>query len=305
MLSVLWVAAFAANLGAVSVPGRLDRMYTEKVHLKPWQSMFEPSNWAFAIWGLIYLSEAVATVSVLWALSSGGEASGLRTVVGAMLPAWVAGNCAQALWCFVFRPEFSSKLYIPTLCLAVGTGAYFAAHQLATAALLGTTTACTAAVTTGTCLSLPTPHWRLLAFLRSALAMLCMWILFCTVITLNSWITVSYGLRMRGLQISAGFLSAFFVATAGCVQSVYAQDPLFALTAAWAMHATAHRSYHKATMMPTAGGKKAVSADVHESLAGVESLLSVAALTVAAGVVLWPAVQRVASLLGVVTAVPK
>ncbi len=74
----------------------------------------------------------------------------------------------------------------------------------------------------------------------------------------------------RGLQTTAGFCSAFLVASIGVGLSVYSLDPMFALTTAWAMDAVAHRALHKATMMPTAGDKRAVSADVHESLA-VES----------------------------------
>jgi serine/threonine protein kinase len=31
----------------------------------PWKTLFEPSNWAFAIWGIIYLSEIVLSVFML------------------------------------------------------------------------------------------------------------------------------------------------------------------------------------------------------------------------------------------------
>jgi hypothetical protein len=48
-------------------------------------------------------------------------------------------------------------------------------------------------------------------------------------------------------------------------------------------------------MVPTAGDKRATSADVHESLAGVEALLCATGLCVAGGVLLVPVASAVVS----------
>jgi hypothetical protein len=302
MLGVLWVAGFAGNVAAVSLPGRLDRMYSEKTHLKPWQSLFEPSNWAFAIWAVIYLLEAATTIGVLIALN-GVMSAPVRGVASRLLPLWMGGNAAQALWCFLFRPEFSSRLWAPTLCLFLAAACYCAAHAKVHAALelggsldplQGTcdgTAVCTSALNLW--------EWGLVLALRTALSTHSMWLLVSAVVTLNSWLTVSYGERVRGLLPSAGFLSAFVLFLAGAWLSTSSGDPMFALTTAWALDATAHRSMQKTAMVPSPMDKKAVSSDVHETLAGVESLLSGASKCVAAGTMVVPVMQGIFSFVNV------
>jgi hypothetical protein len=279
-LCLLWTASYAGNVYAVSIPGRLDRMYAEKVHLKPWQSMFEPASWAFAIWAVIYGLEALVTLSVLALQLTGGGSVALRTTLTRALPFWVTGNAAQSMWCFVFRPPFSGKLHVPTICLAVAAVAYCVAHwqTIRSLAAVGALTAW--------------ESWQL-RLTRYALSIHCMWLIFSAVVTLNSWIVVSYAPRVRGLQTTAGFASAFLVSLAGMLLSMYSLDPMFAVVTAWAMRAASERSFHKATMVPTAGDKRATSVDVHESLAGVEALLSATGLCVAGGVLLVPVVSAV------------
>jgi hypothetical protein len=302
VLGVLWMAGFAANVAAVSLPGRLDRMYSEKTHLKPWQSLFEPSNWAFAIWAVIYLLEAGTTVGVLIALN-GVVSAPVREVARRLLPLWMGGNATQALWCFLFRPEFSSRLWAPMLCLFLAAACFCAAHAKVDAGLelgdslnqlQGILPTCEGAssVCSG---ALGLWEWGLVLALRTALSTHSMWLLVSAVVTLNSWLTVSYGERVRGLLPSAGFLSAFVLFLAGTGLSASRGDPMFALTTAWALDATAHRSMQKTTMVPSPLDKKAVSSDVHETLAGVETLLSGAAKCVAAGTMVMPVVRILCS----------
>jgi hypothetical protein len=243
---------------------------------------------------VIYLLEAAATVGVLIALN-GITSAPVRGVATRMLPLWVGGNALQALWCFLFRPEFSSRLWAPTLCLFVAAACYSTAHTEVNAALglsgspnplQDVSVSCEGGAVCPVALS----TWEsVLCFaLRSALSTHSMWLLVSAVVTLNSWLTVSYGERVRGLLPSAGFLSAFTLFLVGAWLSTSSGDPMFALTTAWALDATAHRSLQKTAMIPSPMDKKAVSSDVHETLAGVETLLSGAAKCVAAGTLVVP-----------------
>ena len=58
---LLWAVAFGMNLYAVTMPGRLDRMFKSGNHLKPWHSLFEPAPWAFSIWAVIYVAQGLLT----------------------------------------------------------------------------------------------------------------------------------------------------------------------------------------------------------------------------------------------------
>lgn len=121
LFRVLWCMAFAVNVISASIPGRLDRILVAGHHVKPWNTLFEASTWAFSLWSVIYTSETAL--------------SGYVTIIGIpiylfqrLVPYWFAGNWFQALWCFSFRPEFKSRLWIPTLCLLLGALSLIAAH---------------------------------------------------------------------------------------------------------------------------------------------------------------------------------
>ena len=289
---VLWVATFALNVATVCIPGRLDRMYSAKgyaqaeqkasqsVHVKPWSSLFEPAPWAFAIWGLIYLLEFLLTAYV--AIVGFPPKLFQRTV-----PYWLAGNWFQALWCFVFRPEFKRMLWVPTLCLVLSATAFGLAHHEFTHYLAqGVVT-------------LTVEQKVLIHALKTPLALHAAWLAVAALILANSWIAVGVGRASRGLQVTASFASAFFAFLLGVGLTTYTQDPCFAATCAWGLDAVASRTQAKVEQSSSIMGFKssknskgyrsdAASADVQESLFLLESGLSGALKCVALGSIVAP-----------------
>jgi hypothetical protein len=102
----VWLAAFLFNCITVSVPGRFDGQMEDGKISVVWRSLFSPSGWAFAIWGVIYTSELFASVYIA---ARGG--AGLRK---ASL-FWLAGTLFQSLWCLVFRPYFKGAMWYPNI----------------------------------------------------------------------------------------------------------------------------------------------------------------------------------------------
>jgi hypothetical protein len=83
------VAAFAVNLFAVSIPGRLDGQ-AQREGPRQWATLFAPAQWAFAIWGLIYIFETAFTVYAAFG-AQGALAEALRQAT----PHWVTAHLMQ------------------------------------------------------------------------------------------------------------------------------------------------------------------------------------------------------------------
>jgi hypothetical protein len=129
ILQVVNCLAFAANVAAVSVPGRLDGQYDQKMRkggINPESSspllssggtaqgsadddpidlrkrtLVLPSGWAFAIWGPIYLGEAVFCVAQFI------ESTDIALTLPHVTAPFVAANLLQSLWCASFRPSYN------------------------------------------------------------------------------------------------------------------------------------------------------------------------------------------------------
>jgi len=98
---LLNAAAFALNVVAVSLPGRIDGKYAETKGMPrddEYRGLVTPAGWAFALWGLIYTSEAASVVYQGWV------ADKAPAWMAAASPGWIAANLFQALWCAAFRP---------------------------------------------------------------------------------------------------------------------------------------------------------------------------------------------------------
>jgi hypothetical protein len=116
LLKAANMTAFALNCAAVSVPGRVDGQAQDKMQGKTnsndetyntiyspnqGRSLIAPAGWAFAIWGPIYLGEAVFCTSLLLN-SSDVVTSSLPMITGP----FIAANLFQCLWCASFRPSY-------------------------------------------------------------------------------------------------------------------------------------------------------------------------------------------------------
>ncbi|KAJ1411401.1 hypothetical protein B484DRAFT_183357 [Ochromonadaceae sp. CCMP2298] len=255
-----WVGAFIVNLITVSIPGRFDGRAETTVDGKvtiPWKSLFEPSGWAFAIWGVIYASELLVTAYV-------GVIGQPSAVLTRAAPFWLMGNLFQSLWCFAFRKEFASILWLPMSLLALGAASLGLAHNELTVAI----DALSDTFSTGA-------KWRLL-LLRLPLALHTGWLSAASLLNLNAWMSVSRFPLDR--QITTAFLSAYLGAALGAGLSVRSGDPFIAFTVAWALAALADRTLQKVKETPAL-----VSADTQSALAMTEKMLSYALVAVGMG----------------------
>lgn len=90
---VFWVGAFLVNLLTLSIPGRFDSDVAndgakDPINNFPWKTLFAPASWAFAIWGVIYVSEAMLTAYI-------GAFGRPMEVLQKAAPFWIAGNLFQ------------------------------------------------------------------------------------------------------------------------------------------------------------------------------------------------------------------
>lgn len=126
VLGILNAAGFAINVSTVSIPGRLDGRQDEAMrggNLNPNEStplsnsttstsngtdvynrarnlsLVTPAGWAFAIWGPIYVGEAIFCTALFL------PSSGLASLAPAITAPFVAANLFQTFWCASFRPE--------------------------------------------------------------------------------------------------------------------------------------------------------------------------------------------------------
>ena len=127
MYRILWVVAFGLNLYTVSLPGRFDSEAARSSKTSssssafPWQTVFAPAGWAFAIWGVIYLGEMLITLYV-------GLVGKPFDAIRKSSIYWGAGNLFQSIWCLAFRPKFKQSLWLPMSLLASGAVSLFFCH---------------------------------------------------------------------------------------------------------------------------------------------------------------------------------
>mmetsp|Transcript_1117 Transcript_1117/g.1819 ORF Transcript_1117/g.1819 Transcript_1117/m.1819 type:complete len:328 (+) Transcript_1117:145-1128(+) len=257
---VAWVGAFIINLITVSIPGRFDGQTTSDNTRAdiPWKSLFEPSGWAFAIWGVIYLSELLVTLYV------GGIGEPVAALTKAV-PYWLMGNLFQSAWCFAFCPEFRSVLWLPMILLALGSGSLALAHNELTFAINNLSDAFNA----GSKIKL--------LLLRFPFALHTGWLAAASLLNLNAWISVSkYSMDQ---QITTAFLSAYLGAAVGAGLSIRSGDPLIALTVAWALAALSDRTAQKVAEQPAV-----ISPDTQKALSLTEKGLSYLLAAIGAGV---------------------
>lgn len=220
---VVFAVAYALNLITVGIPGRFDGQVAAgsgKVEF-PWRTVFAPAGWAFAIWGIIYLSE---TIMVGYVSAIGAPMEVLRRAA----PYWAMGNMFQAVWTRLFREQYKQAMWLPMVALALGSASLFVAHGELTSAILPSMKLWEKA--------------RLIA-IRSPISLHATWLTAASLLNLNAWSALS-GCSL-GTQVALGFASAYFVSIAGIIISVKRGDPLVALVVAWALAALAYQTKEK------------------------------------------------------------
>lgn len=240
----LWVIPFIVNLIAVSIPGRFDSQQGDQV-FKTLNSLFEPSGWAFAIWGIIYLGEMLLT-------AYSGLVGQPQNVLKSVAPYWLAGNLFQSLWCLSFRPEFKSALWLPMSLLAFGAISFAGAEiEMSSAIREMFSSAVTDASGTKYGILQLFTSWEgiRLLLMRFPISLHTGWLAAASLLNFNAWVAES---ARKGIdvQIAAAFLSSYFGAAFGGALSVYSGDPFVAFTVAWALAALADRTFKKALEKP-------------------------------------------------------
>ena len=238
LLKGLNLAAFATNVAAVSVPGRLDGAQdaemrrgnfdggsksgegqslvndAEENHpymLNRSRTLINPSGWAFAIWAPIYLGEAAFVAGQLLA----SDATNMALLPSITAP-FVAANLFQSLWCASFRPTFGDgwKKWVSAAMLG-GT-----AYSLS---LVHSAAATVADLTVLSHLLLPvTMHFG--------------WTSAATLVNLNGSLASDQSASTTSL-IALGHSSALVATALGVSVSLLQKSPAYGFTLAWALAA--------------------------------------------------------------------
>lgn len=284
LLKGLNLAVFGGNCAAVSVPGRIDEQqdvamrkgalnpskpgaptestllnsgattsgnvggeYTEIYSPSRGRSLVLPSGWAFAIWGPIYLGEAVFV---------GGQffSDTLANVVPQVAPAFIAANIMQSLWCASFRPSYSEgwKKYVSVGCLA---GTAYSLLQInafagsAEAASLG---------------------WYFLP-----LSLHAGWTTAATLVNLNGSVAMNDTIGERTI-IAVGHGSAITATALGAGITMMQATPAYGFTVAWALAAVADGMSKRMGSLP-ADGPLRQGAKIQKALCWVGSAACAAA----------------------------
>lgn len=211
----LLAATWIANNLAVMVPGRYDgrsAMASEKPTAAS-ANLFTPAGWAFAIWAPIFLGEWLMMLYLV-------NVPAASTLGAAVSPAWSAAACAQATWCYAFRPSVCGPglLWIPALLLAT-TGVFLGVAHRALRAQWSSVG--------------PVAN----ALVRWPIALHFGWISAASLVNLNNWLArreSSLALRER-----AALGSVAAAVTAAAYVTASTRDPVFALVIAWALAAVA------------------------------------------------------------------
>lgn len=237
-LQGLNATAFLVNMGAVSVPGRIDGQQDadmRKGSLNPdkpattgqseatplsssidtyspsrGRTLVSPSGWAFAIWGPIYLGEMCFVAGQFF------PGSGLTAILPQVTLPFVAANLFQSLWCASFRPSFEGwGLFVSPLMLA---GTAFSLSQVHTVA-------CSSAAEGLGLFFLPlTMHFG--------------WTTAATLVNLNGSIASNRNVSDTAV-IATGHSSALAASALGVGLTLAQSSPVYGLTLAWALSACA------------------------------------------------------------------
>ena len=225
-LKIANLLAFATNVTAVSIPGRMDGEQDRKMRqgdldpeLTPLRdsdaennivtasrdrTLLAPAGWAFSIWAPIYVGEAVFV----------GAQFVDPSLAAAVLPQvtvpFVAANLLQSLWCASFRPSYANGW-----------------HKYTSVAMLGGTAVALSQVPFGLSIYLlpMTVHFG--------------WTTAATLVNLNGSIAMG-GSVSDSTLISTGHASAVLATGLGVGVTAFHALPAYGLTIAWALAACAN-----------------------------------------------------------------
>jgi hypothetical protein len=236
LLQACNVLAFATNVLAVSIPGRIDgdqdvKMRRGDLNPTPPESisllnttnsdprddrtLFRPAGWAFAIWAPIYLGEGLFCIAQL--MEGAAYADSLRLVTAP----FVAANLLQSLWCASFRPSYNDGW-----------------HKYVSVAMLGGTAVALSQIPTlAVELEL---HNNSTWLLLLPMVMHFGWATAATLVNLNGSLAMTEEVSDSSM-VAAGHASAVLATGIGVTATVFElSSPAYGLTLAWALAAVAN-----------------------------------------------------------------
>ena len=317
---ILNVGAYALSVASVSAPGRVDDEMAAQARRRAraadpaagtgiprdhWsRGRFAPAGWAFAIWGAIFLGEAVFAATCAAPLLGRPPPDDASAAVYAAVAPWWALACGlQSLWCAAFRPAFRAprRFWISAALLfaeagALG-GAYIACRAFAAedAMPLGA-------------------YWRC----HFPLAMHFGWIAAAALVNANSFARVAGDARARGIaaakdakdgverrksaassaaaaaaaalgeertQANVAEISAIAAAAFGVACATLGGEPVVAAVAAWARVAVAADGGRRegGALEKTEEGRAAMARVVGAARTGARASLLAAGVAIARG----------------------
>lgn len=240
LLRAMNIAAFGLNVAAVSVPGRLDSEVARQMldaegdgaegdgaplvqgdsaragsaeasAYTPTRgrTLVMPSGWAFAIWGPIYVGEALLMGAQCL------DVPPLAAALPQLTAPFVAANVCQSLWCAAFRPSYSSGWHKYVSVAMLGGTAFSLAHAHAV---------CPPALAAAPYFVPLTMHWG--------------WTTAATLVNLNGSIAMDAAASDK-LVVGAGHASALAAGALGVGLTMSFGAPVYGLTVAWALVACA------------------------------------------------------------------
>jgi hypothetical protein len=224
LLQAANVTAYMINCASVSVPGRIDgqaqdamegkasegdQTYQSVYSPKQGRSLIAPAGWAFAIWGPIYLGEAIFCTSLLLR-----SCDALTVALPAITAPFVAANLVQSLWCASFRPSYMSinSTWRKYVSVAMLGGTAYSLSLVHTAAAASS--------------------WYFLP-----LTLHYGWTTAATLVNLNGSLAMSD--CSDRILIAVGHASALLATTLGVAVTLLQHSPPYGLTIAWALAACA------------------------------------------------------------------
>lgn len=208
----LWsVAAFGINVVAVSLPGRFDGDSEAVANMAfPWDTLFAPAGYAFAIWAVIYIGEMFGIVHQLL----NRDKLGYGVTAGA--PGWISANISQSLWCIAFRPWALRELWLSSALLGTTAVCLFVSLHREQSQYNG---------------KVAEPLRWLRIFPRS---LHLGWVSAATLVNINAW--VGYDTRFDSQAALVSTIISVTVATClGLCYGVLTKMPLAGIAVAWAL----------------------------------------------------------------------
>lgn len=178
------------------------------------RTLIDPSGWAFAIWGPIYLGETAFVATQL--LSSHADA-----VIPGITAPFAAANLFQSLWCASFRPSY----------LGDGMKKYISAGMLA-----GTAYSLSMVLEAGNSAAAADPTFQ--SWMLTPFVMHFGWVSAATLVNFNGSFASDETASPRALT-ALGHSSALIAAALGVGVTMSMSAPVYGMTLAWALAACA------------------------------------------------------------------